>query len=156
LPAGAHAAQTVAYTYDAAGRLTSATYDDTLATVFTYDLNGNILSIETAPVSTSAPEPPGGSALPATFALGPSAPNPHRDRSTLHFQLPRTSAVLLEVYDAGGRRVRTVINGVVPAGYHRATWDGRTGQGRSVPSGVYFVRFAADGFTESRAISVLR
>ena len=62
----------------------------------------------------------------------------------------------IEIYDTQGRRVRILVNGVVPAGYHRVSWDGRSGQGRPVPSGVYFARFEAGRFGQSTPITVLR
>jgi YD repeat-containing protein len=152
-----YSAQTVSYTYDAAGRLTRAEYDDSVRSVFTYDPNGNILSVVTEAMTAEAPDAPGASgALPTVFALGATVPNPARERLTMHFETPRTSSVRLEVHDSGGRRVRTVVHGVVPAGRYQVPWDGRNGSGQRVASGVYFVRFQADGFTASRTIRVLR
>jgi YD repeat-containing protein len=155
-PHQAHAAQTVTYTYDAAGRLTGAAYDDSVETTFTYDPTGNLLSIVTEAVTADVPAEPGPGGLPSVFRLGPCVPNPIRRAVTLHYQIPRTSNVRLEVVEPGGRRVRTIIHGVLPAGVYSVGWDGRDGSGREVSSGVYFVRFQADGFAESHALTVLR
>jgi hypothetical protein len=150
------AAQTITYTYDAAGRLVSAAYDDALATTFTYDATGNILAIETAPGSSDVPGGPQVDLLPTTFSLRVAAPNPFRGASTLRCQLPRTSAVRLEIYGVSGQRVRTLVHGVLPAGYYQAAWDGRDDRGHKVGSGLYFARFQAGEFAQTTPITVLR
>ena len=43
-----------------------------------------------------------------------------------------------------------------PAGYHRAIWDGTDTSGRSVSSGIYFVRFTADNFVDTRKVMLLK
>lgn len=50
----AHAGNgSVAYTYDALGRITTASYDTGVCVIYTYDANGNRLS-ETVNVSTGS------------------------------------------------------------------------------------------------------
>ena len=39
-----------------------------------------------------------------------------------------------------GRRVRTLVAGVLPSGPHERTWDGRDDRGNLAPAGLYFVR----------------
>ncbi len=71
-----------------------------------------------------------------TAALGLTCtPNPCRDRVCLNYLLPQASRVLIEVYDAQGRRIVTVADGDQAAGTHQAEWDCRR---QAV--GVYFVR----------------
>jgi flagellar hook assembly protein FlgD len=48
--------------------------------------------------------------------------------------------VTFTVYDLLGRLVRTLVNGVVPAGSHSVRWDGRDSHGMSAGSGMYFYR----------------
>jgi flagellar hook assembly protein FlgD len=47
------------------------------------------------------------------------------------------------VFDALGRRVRTLVDGPLAAGRHEIAWDGRDGRGVDAPAGVYLVRAAA-------------
>ncbi len=51
----------------------------------------------------------------------------------------------LAVYGIDGRRVRVLVQGELPAGEHRLTWNGRDDAGRPVASGVYLIRLAAPG-----------
>ncbi|TMQ62460.1 MAG: T9SS type A sorting domain-containing protein, partial [Candidatus Eisenbacteria bacterium] len=69
------------------------------------------------------------------LALGPATPSPAKGSMRIAYALPRTSRVRLEVLDVQGRRVAPLVDGELPAGRHRATWDAsRAG------SGVYVVR----------------
>ncbi len=79
--------------------------------------------------------------IPSRVALYQNTPNPFgaQDGSTLiRFDLPHDTAVRLEVFDAGGRLVRTLVDSGLSAGQHRVAWDGRDGAARPVGSGVYF------------------
>jgi hypothetical protein len=73
------------------------------------------------------------------------APNPFRDESVVSFELARPSLVRLAVADAQGRQLRVLVRAQLPAGSHRATWDGRDAAGRRVRSGVYFAHLDVDG-----------
>ncbi len=87
-----------------------------------------------------------------SFAL--AGPNPFRDRLALCFVLPAPSHVRLEVFDAGGRRVTTLVNGALPAGVHAAAWNGRDDAGHPSPTGIYFARLTAGSV--SRTLKTIR
>jgi flagellar hook assembly protein FlgD len=64
--------------------------------------------------------------------------------------------VRLEIYDARGALVRTLVDGHVGAGRHERRWDGRDHAGRQVGSGVYLVRFASGGQRTSQKMVILK
>jgi hypothetical protein len=105
--------------------------------------------------ATGAPELAGSPGLPSVARLSLAAPNPFRDRSTFEFDLPRESRATIRVYDITGRLVKALVEDELPAGSHRAVWDGRDGQGLRVASGVYLVRMQADGFGATRKLTRL-
>jgi hypothetical protein len=70
-------------------------------------------------------------------------PNPTAGAVAIEYALPAASEVTIVVYDANGRRVRSVVDAVLPAGRHAARWDGRDDFGRPAASGIYFVRLTA-------------
>jgi flagellar hook assembly protein FlgD len=70
-------------------------------------------------------------------------PNPFNANVTVAFELPKTSLVELVILDLTGRRVRSLANGIFPAGRHRLFWDGSDDHGRSQASGVYLLRLHA-------------
>ncbi len=101
-----------------------------------------------------APEPPG--ETPESFALLPCQPNPLRGGTTIRFGMPSASTVRIEVYDLAGRRVRTIQDGPLAAGFHQRTWDGSDDGGREVSTGVYYVRMTAGGFEKVTRVARIR
>lgn len=97
-----------------------------------------------------------GAALPRELALSAPAPNPLRGSATLRLALPREARVSLAVYDQQGRRVRTLLAGMQPAGERPVTWDGRDDGGRGVASGIFFVRLECEGRSFTRRIAAIR
>lgn len=79
------------------------------------------------------------------FALLGASPNPSTGRASVSFEPPSRAEVTLSMHDPAGRRVATIFNGSCDAGRHQVAWEGRTDQGASLPSGVYFIRTEAPG-----------
>ncbi|NNE44433.1 MAG: T9SS type A sorting domain-containing protein, partial [Gemmatimonadetes bacterium] len=110
----------------------------------TFLLNG--VALDAPPVTSSGL---------GTGLLG-VAPNPSLRDVDLRFSLARAGEVSLEVFDLRGRRVATVHRGLLPAGEHRATWDGRDARGLRVGAGVYFLRMDAEDRSSTRKLLRLR
>jgi len=92
---------------------------------------------------------------PARLALAPPAPNPSAGNVGLAFSLPAEGAVRLEVMDAMGRRVGG-FSGVLAAGPHSWTWDGRDVHGTPAGPGIYLVRLGTAQGTRTRRLVLLR
>jgi hypothetical protein len=82
---------------------------------------------------------------PKQVSLSQNVPNPFNPSTTITIGLPAASDVTLSVFDVGGRRVATIVDGTVPAGYRSYTWHGLDNNGRRVGSGVYFCRLETSG-----------
>jgi flagellar hook assembly protein FlgD len=93
--------------------------------------------------------------VPERFALRPNRPNPFHDRTRIEFDLPAPARVKLEVFDAQGRRVRTVASGSWAAGSHVVEWDRRDTRGNRVAPGVYLYRLEAGRSRAERKLVVL-
>ena len=78
--------------------------------------------------------------LPGRVALTSVAPNPSRAGTVISYELPIATDVSMDVFDASGRRVRTLIRGRSEAGYRQVTWDGRDERAERCRSAMYFVR----------------
>ena len=89
------------------------------------------------------------SALPETFQLEQNFPNPFNPTTTISLALPEQTHVRLEIYNMLGQRVRTLIDGVRPAGAHRVTFDAS-----DLPGGAYMYRASAGDWSESRKMVV--
>ena len=105
------------------------------------------------PIQTGIGDPP---AAGSVVSLGEAYPNPFNPATTIPFTLASDTRVTLGIYDALGRRVRTLIDEERPAGPQAVTWDGRDDESRPVPSGIYFVELSASGTVISRKIAVLK
>ena len=66
------------------------------------------------------------------------------------------TSVELTVYDLLGRRVRTLFTGVLPAGEHRYTWDGRGDNGITAGSGSYFVELRQGEKRQAQKMTLLK
>lgn len=88
---------------------------------------------------------PVASATPTRMALSSPRPNPVEDEATVEFALPEAGRVSLAVYDAAGRRVRRLADGVYAPGTHGTTWQADDDAGRSMAAGLYFVRLESKG-----------
>ncbi len=102
-------------------------------------------------ITTSATDVPSAPAA----VLGQNFPNPFNPATTIAFALARPGPARLDVYDARGRLVRTLVDGPRPAGPQAVTWDGRDAAGRDAASGVYFYRLRAQGVDASRRMVML-
>ncbi len=78
-------------------------------------------------------------------------PNPARDVVRIGYAIPEAGAVRLSVYDLMGREISVLVDGVVPAGPHTATWDGG-----SLSAGVYVYRLEANGIVRTRMVTLAR
>jgi subtilisin family serine protease len=97
---------------------------------------------------------PGGNVVSSRGFLA-ARPNPFGRETSLRFRITRAGPVVLEIYDTGGRRVRTVMNGMVGAGEQAAIWDGRDASGGLVPAGVYFSRLRSpDGCGQEKMLVI--
>jgi len=94
--------------------------------------------------------------LPVNFRLLSAYPNPFNPSTTIRYELGQPTNVRIDVFDALGRRVNTLVNADLPAGRYDATWNARTDAGRETPSGTYIVRMSAGAFTESRTVVLVR
>ena len=100
----------------------------------------------TRPAATAGEGGPGGASR-----LSVVAPNPVRSSARVAFRLAEGGAVRLTVFDALGRTVATVAEGVYSAGLHEAAWAPR-----GLAAGVYVVRLEAPDVTATRVVTVAR
>jgi hypothetical protein len=76
--------------------------------------------------------------LPGSFTLHQNFPNPFNPTTTIRYDLGQATQVTLEVYDALGRRVATLVDGFVAAGEYTATFSAK-----DLASGLYLYRLTA-------------
>lgn len=84
-------------------------------------------------------------ALPGATRLHVPAPNPLLGEGVLRFDLAGGGVTRLEVFDAAGRRVATLVDGPLEPGRYSVLWGGRGVGAEPLGAGLYFVRLAAPG-----------
>ena len=94
----------------------------------------------------------------ATLVLWPNVPNPFGATTRIDYAVPSDAAdaIVLAVYDASGRLVRTLHGGPQDPGIHNAFWDGTDRNGTAAASGVYFCQLCCGGRSETRRILLVR
>jgi hypothetical protein len=100
-----------------------------------------------------APDEP---AVPTVFHASRPYPNPFNPTTTIAFDLPAGQRVTLAVYGLDGRRVRTVLAAVLPAGRHTVRWDGRDQGGRAAASGTYLYRLEAGPWSATGKLELIK
>ena len=78
---------------------------------------------------------------PSEYALYQNYPNPFNPITYIPFQLPRSSEIRLDIFDVLGKRIATLQEGHMPAGYHMIKWQ----VSENVSSGIYFYRIEFKG-----------
>jgi hypothetical protein len=113
-------------------------------------LAGAVMEFFLPPRDQAVPLPEGH--VPLAINLSPGFPNPFGRSAAVHLELARDEEVQVAVFDATGRGVRRLLDGLVRAGAHELTWDGCDGQGRRMPAGTYYLQLDAGGAATARKL----
>ncbi len=81
----------------------------------------------------------------APVALDLPWPNPFNPSVSIRLYLDTEREVAISVHDLRGRRVRSLHDGRIAAGWRTIVWDGLDDAGRAAASGVYFLKAASPG-----------
>ncbi len=94
--------------------------------------------------------------VPLTYELSDNYPNPFNPTTTISYAVPVSNNVTIEIYNAIGAKVRTLVDRYVTAGHYKATWDGKNDQGQSVPSGTYFYKMHSSHFNTVKKMTLIK
>jgi len=92
--------------------------------------------------------------LPKVYALQQNYPNPFNPTTSIQYQLPFDSRVIVKIYDIMGKEVRSLIDDNQEAGFKSIEWNSTNNSGNVVASGVYFYRITATNMAEPSKIFV--
>jgi uncharacterized protein (DUF1501 family) len=93
----------------------------------------------------------GGPSAPLDFVVEGNYPNPFTSRTTLRFRLAEAGPVRVRVFDLGGREVRTLHDGPLPAGTHDLPFEAR-----DLASGTYLYQIDSRVGSQSRPMTLVR
>jgi enterochelin esterase family protein len=94
--------------------------------------------------------------VPMTFELMQNYPNPFNPTTTIRYQLPNASKVVLKIYNILGQEVLTLVNKQQAAGEKTVIWDGKNSHSRPVSSGLYIYSLKAGERVQHRKMLLLK
>ena len=90
------------------------------------------------------------------FVLAQNYPNPFNLKTSMSFEIPYECRVSLKIYNLLGRRVNTLVDGIMEKGQHTIFWDGTSSSGDPVASGIYFYKLTASDFVSMKKMVLLK
>jgi len=95
--------------------------------------------------------------LPSITFQTSNYPNPFNPSTTIQYSMPQAGHIKLSIYNVRGQLVKTLIDGVRPAGADQTiVWDGSDNLGSSVSSGVYFYEARVEGDIKIGKMTLLK
>ena len=89
--------------------------------------------------------------IPENFNLLQNYPNPFKPTTTISFDLPFRSFVVLNIYNSIGEFVDRLIDGEFDAGSYNASWNAS-----GLTSGIYFYELKTDKFNSVRKMLLVK
>jgi len=89
--------------------------------------------------------------IPTTYALYQNYPNPFNPSTTINFDVPKESKVVLKVYNILGQEVATLVNEKMVAGSYSYQFS----EG-NLSSGMYIYRLQAGDYTLTKKMTLLK
>jgi hypothetical protein len=86
---------------------------------------------------------------PTSYKLYPIFPNPFNSKANIKFDITAHAMVSLKVYNVIGKEISALVEKDFPPGNYTYSWEAIDHEGRSLPSGIYFIRLSAHSKTES-------
>ena len=87
--------------------------------------------------------------IPPTVTRAFAAPNPFSAGTAINFSLRQSGQTRIEIFDLGGRLVKSLPVAWRPVGAQAVDWDGTDAKGHRAPTGMYFWRVNAGGEVQS-------
>lgn len=89
--------------------------------------------------------------IPNKYELKQNYPNPFNPTTIIKFDLPKSSNVMITIYDLTGKTVEVLLNEPLKAGTYQIDWNGA-----NYPSGVYFYNISMGNYTETKRMTLIK
>ena len=83
-------------------------------------------------------------------------PNPFNPLTTIAYDVKNPAPVRIDIFNARGQHIRTLVNELKTKGHFRAVWDGNDADGKPVASGFYQYRMQAGDYKAVRRMMLLK
>ena len=85
------------------------------------------------------------------YALYQNFPNPFNPSCRINFSLPKSSKVVLSIYNSLGQEVSELVNNNFMPGYYEYEFNAA-----NLPSGIYFYKLTTEDYSEIRKMTLLK
>ena len=85
------------------------------------------------------------------FKLFRNYPNPFNPATEINYSIPYRSQIVLAVYNSLGQLITTLVNEEKPEGNYSVTFNGA-----NFPSGIYFYRLQAGGYSSTKKFILMK
>ncbi len=89
--------------------------------------------------------------VPKDYTLYQNYPNPFNPSTTIKYDVPKKSNVKIEIYDAIGREIETLVDMELTPGTYQVTWDAA-----NYASGLYFYRIVTDSYIHTNKMVLMK
>lgn len=89
--------------------------------------------------------------IPTAFELFQNYPNPFNPTTNIKYALPKESRVRIAVFNILGQEVATLVNSVMPAGYHSVDF-----KANNIPSGMYIYKIETESFSQVKKMLLMK
>jgi len=93
--------------------------------------------------------------VPDKYQLLQNYPNPFNPLTNIEFSIPQTAHVEILVYNLFGQKVKTLVNEILPSGFHHIVWDGRDDKGLKVSTGTYILKMQSNNFLQTKKMMIV-
>jgi len=94
--------------------------------------------------------------IPTTFSLSQNYPNPFNSSTEILFSIPEESQVSLTIYNLLGQTVIKPLDEKLPSGEYNFLWNGKDGEGKELPSGLYFYRLSTGEYSAAKKMTLVK
>jgi len=88
---------------------------------------------------------------PSEFSLGQNFPNPFNPVTSIKFSVPGTCIIKIEIFDIEGKLIDILTDNEYSPGIYTVEWNASEHS-----SGIYFYKFTASGFTETKKMILIK
>jgi hypothetical protein len=89
--------------------------------------------------------------IPYKFSLSQNYPNPFNPSTTIKYNVPSRSQIILKVYNINGKEVAELVNEVKSQGSYETKFDAG-----NLPSGIYYYKLISGDFSETKKMILIK
>lgn len=86
-----------------------------------------------------------------SFSLSQNYPNPFNPTTKIEYSLPKSSKVMIKIYNMSGKEVATLVDSYQTVGNYETTFDGS-----KLSSGVYFYKLQAGDYVDTKKMMLIK